>query len=114
PFDAGPRSLISLPCAGQPTPSSSLAQDVGLSRRERGFESRWGHPVSRGPRVSPADDDELVAVATGVNLAAHPSRLRDRVQAGLGARALADALEERVHVLERRIARLAHAGAEVE
>ena len=24
------------------SPSSSLAQDTGLSRRRRGFESRWG------------------------------------------------------------------------
>ena len=38
-----PSRLISLfPYKNWKSPSSSLAQDTGLSRRRRGFESRWG------------------------------------------------------------------------
>ena len=36
------------------SPSSSLAQDTGLSRRQHGFKSRWGHQKeSRGWPVGP-------------------------------------------------------------
>ena len=42
-----PSRLISFfPHKNWKSPSSSLAQDTGLSRRRRGFESRWGRHFS--------------------------------------------------------------------
>ena len=35
------------------SPSSSLAQDTGLSRRRRGFESRWGRQFTIAYNYSP-------------------------------------------------------------
>ena len=41
-----PSRLTFLLIFTEKSPSSSLAQDTGLSRRRRGFESRWGRHFS--------------------------------------------------------------------
>ena len=53
---AAPNALYSPPreslrrSAGRLAPSSSLVQDISLSRIEQGFESPWGHSTTR-PRL---------------------------------------------------------------
>ena len=47
------------PCPPRTSPSSSLAQDTGLSRRQHGFKSRRGHYIPQGffgPKLQPPSE----------------------------------------------------------